>query len=67
MVEQGCKITFVITEFIHKREMSSMVVQESHDGSLIKLVSIPNGLGPNDDRSNLGELCFYIMHHTCHA
>ncbi|RDX78056.1 UDP-glycosyltransferase 83A1, partial [Mucuna pruriens] len=61
LVEHGCKITFVNTEFIQKRVMSSMAKEESLNESAIKLVSIPDGLGAEDDRSDVGELCVSIL------
>ncbi|KHN48820.1 UDP-glycosyltransferase 83A1 [Glycine soja] len=61
LVEHGCKITFVNTDFTHKRVMNSMAKQESHDESPMKLVSIPDGLGPDDDRSDVGELSVSIL------
>ncbi|ESW23307.1 hypothetical protein PHAVU_004G035800 [Phaseolus vulgaris] len=56
LVENGCKVIFVNTDFNHKRVVSSMVDQYNEESPL-KLVSIPDGLGPNDDRNNLGKLC----------
>ncbi|KHN25574.1 UDP-glycosyltransferase 83A1 [Glycine soja] len=53
LVGHGCKITFVNTDFTHKRVMSSMAKQESLHGSPMKLVSILDGLGPDDDRSDV--------------
>ena len=41
--------------------MNSMAKQESHDESPMKLVSIPDGLGPDDDRSDVGELSVSIL------
>ncbi|KAL2335448.1 hypothetical protein Fmac_016661 [Flemingia macrophylla] len=61
LVDHGCKITFVNTDFTHRRVMSSMVKQESLHDSPIKLVSIPDGLGPDDDRSDVGKLCDAIL------
>lgn len=58
LVEHGCKVIFVNTDFDHKRVVSSMGEQQhSLDESLLKLVSIPDGLGPNDDRNDQGKLC----------
>ncbi|RDX68479.1 UDP-glycosyltransferase 83A1, partial [Mucuna pruriens] len=59
LVENGCKVIFVNTEFDHKRVVSSMVEQQHSldDESLLKLVSIPDGLGPDDDRNDQGKLC----------
>ena len=61
LVEHGCKITFVNTDFTHKRVMSSMAKQESLHGSPMKLVSILDGLGPDDDRSDVGALSVSIL------
>ncbi|KAL2335445.1 hypothetical protein Fmac_016658 [Flemingia macrophylla] len=61
LVEQGCNVIFVNTEFNHKRVMSSMVEQQhSLDKSQIKLVSFPDGLGPDDDRNN-EKLCDAVL------
>ncbi|KAK7266558.1 hypothetical protein RIF29_19206 [Crotalaria pallida] len=58
LAEKGCNIIFVNTEFSHKRVVSSMAKQESisETSSSIKLVSIPDGLEPENDRSNFGDL-----------
>jgi len=62
MVEHGCKISFVNTDFSHKRVMSSVGKQESlEESATIKLVSIPDGLEADDDRSDLGKLCDSIV------
>ncbi|XP_061366530.1 UDP-glycosyltransferase 83A1-like [Gastrolobium bilobum] len=58
LVEHGCKVYFVNTDFNHKRVVSSMVEQqesldESH--SLLKLVSIPDGFRPEDDRTDFAK------------
>ncbi|KAL1291600.1 hypothetical protein AAHE18_20G211500 [Arachis hypogaea] len=59
LAENGCNIIFVNTEFIHKKVLSSMGNQEGrgvNGESRIKLVSIPDGLGPDADRNNLWEV-----------
>ncbi|CAJ1947100.1 unnamed protein product [Sphenostylis stenocarpa] len=62
MVEHGCKITFVNSDFTQKKVMSSVTKQESLEESpTIKLVSIPDGLGPDDDRRDLGKLCDTVL------
>lgn len=62
MVEHGCKITFVNTDFSQKRMMSYVGKQESLEESpTIKLVSIPDGLEADDDRSDLGKLCDSVL------
>nr|KYP41620.1 Cytokinin-O-glucosyltransferase 2 [Cajanus cajan] len=58
LVQHGCKVIFVNSDINHKRVVSSMVEQQhSIDESKIKLVSIPDGLGPDDDRHDWGKLC----------
>ena len=47
--------------FNHERVVSSIENQESINGSPIKLVSIPDGLGPEDVRSELRELCHTML------
>ena len=61
LVEQGCNIIFVNTDFNHERVVRTMLNQESLNGSPIKLASIPDGLGPEDDRNDFGELCVAML------
>ncbi|XP_061366528.1 UDP-glycosyltransferase 83A1-like [Gastrolobium bilobum] len=62
LVEHGRKVYFVNTDINHKRVVSSMVEQQnSLDESLLKLVSIPDGLRPEDDRTDHGKLCDSIL------
>lgn len=60
LVENGCKVIFVNTDFVHKRVVRSMVEQQDHSlddsSSLLKLVSIPDGLGLEDDSNNMSKL-----------
>ncbi|KAL0014735.1 hypothetical protein SO802_001804 [Lithocarpus litseifolius] len=53
-VKHGFKITFVNTDFNHNRVVGAL---DSLMDSNISLVSIPDGLGPEDDRNELGKLC----------
>lgn len=48
LANHGCKITFLITEFNQKRMKSEI----DHLGAQIKLVTLPHGLDPEDDRSD---------------
>jgi len=62
LVQNGCKVIFVNTEFNHRRVVSSMVDQQDSSSpdeqeSLLKLVSIPDGLGPDDDSNDHDKLC----------
>ncbi|MED6218428.1 hypothetical protein PIB30_026653 [Stylosanthes scabra] len=58
LVEYGCNVIFVNTESIHNKVITSMGNQEGGitGGSRIKLVSLPDGLGPHADRNNFKEL-----------
>ncbi|XLS76016.1 hypothetical protein HN51_032881 [Arachis hypogaea] len=60
LLDQGCDVIFVNSDFSHKRVVRSM---ENNKGSSspIKLVAIPDGLGPDHDRVNLGEVCDSIL------
>ncbi|KAM3701792.1 hypothetical protein ACJW30_05G201600 [Castanea mollissima] len=55
IVDHGIKVTFVNTEFIHAKVKASMVVK-SEEKSPIRLVSIPDGLEPGDDRKDFLKL-----------
>ncbi|TKY50186.1 UDP-glycosyltransferase 83A1 [Spatholobus suberectus] len=62
LVERGCKVIFVNSDFDHERVVGSLADQQhSLDESLLKLVSIPDGLGPDDDRKDLGKLCDALL------
>ncbi|KAL0014737.1 hypothetical protein SO802_001806 [Lithocarpus litseifolius] len=56
LVKYGFKINFVI---IHERVEGAL---DSLVDSNINLVSIPDGLGAEDDRNDLGKLCETILH-----
>jgi hypothetical protein len=51
IVGHGIKVTFVTTEFIHAKLTASMPVN-NEEKSPIRLVSIPDGLEPGDDRND---------------
>ncbi|KAG6509713.1 UDP-glycosyltransferase 83A1-like [Zingiber officinale] len=54
LVEHGFKVTFVNTEFNHKRLLAALSEESTVDQ--IALVSVPDGLGPGEDRNDLGRL-----------
>ncbi|OIT05832.1 PREDICTED: UDP-glycosyltransferase 83A1-like [Nicotiana attenuata] len=55
LVKEGCKITFVNSEFNHKRVIKAL--SENKDvQKKISLVSIPDGLGAEEDRTDLKKL-----------
>ena len=55
LAKQGFKITFVNTEYNHKRVLKALG-ENNYLGSEISLVSIPDGLEPWEDRNELGKL-----------
>ncbi|KAJ6827836.1 UDP-glycosyltransferase 83A1 [Iris pallida] len=52
LVDRGFKITFVNTEFTHKRLVAAALSKELEDADQIHLVTIPDGLGPGEDRND---------------
>ena len=65
LAKHGFRITFVNSDFNHNRIISSSNVPELDQamglGSQIDMVSIPDGLGPEDDRAELGPLYKAIL------
>ncbi|RYR60471.1 hypothetical protein Ahy_A04g017537 isoform A [Arachis hypogaea] len=61
LVQHGCKVTFVNTEFIHKRVLTAMNKNVNLEGSKVELASIPDGLGPEEDRNDLPALALAIL------
>ncbi|KAL5582180.1 hypothetical protein UlMin_014622 [Ulmus minor] len=58
LAHNGFKITFVNTDFIHKRVLEAMGGDDQMGlKNNIDLVSIPDGLGPEEDRNEFGPLC----------
>ncbi|XP_031268660.1 UDP-glycosyltransferase 83A1-like [Pistacia vera] len=58
LVKHGLRVTFVNTDHTHKRVINAL--QEKNyvgDDEEIRLVSIPDGLEPWEDRNDLGKLC----------
>ncbi|XP_029128064.1 UDP-glycosyltransferase 83A1-like [Cajanus cajan] len=52
LATRGCKITFLITEFNQKR----MKGEIEHLGEHMKFVTLPDGLDPEDDRSDQSKI-----------
>ncbi|GJU37001.1 UDP-glycosyltransferase 83A1 [Tanacetum coccineum] len=52
---KGLKVTFVNTEAAHKLIMSAWS-EKDDPNDLMQMVSIPDGMGPLDDRNDLGKL-----------
>ncbi|KAI3713135.1 hypothetical protein L1987_71707 [Smallanthus sonchifolius] len=61
LVEQGIRVTFVNTEVNHKLVTSNWLVKDGF-GGLMQMVSIPDGLEPWEDRSDLCKLTLSILH-----
>lgn len=60
IADHGIKVTFVNTEFIHARIVAG-IRDENGGESLIRLVSIPDGLDPGDDRKGVLKLTHSIL------
>ena len=60
IVGHGIKVTFVNTDFIHAKLTASMTVK-NEEKSPIRLVSIPDGLEPGDDRNDLTKLIESVL------
>ncbi|KAH7532719.1 UDP-glycosyltransferase 83A1 [Ziziphus jujuba] len=62
---QGFKVSFLNTDFNHERVLSAIALSDSGKSFIgsqnISLVSIPDGLGPEDDRTDMALLCEAIL------
>uniref|UniRef100_A0A0A0KUF9 UDP-glucosyltransferase n=1 Tax=Cucumis sativus TaxID=3659 RepID=A0A0A0KUF9_CUCSA len=56
LARHGFKITFVNTEYNHKRVVSALAETNHIGDGRVHLVSLPDGLEPGEDRNNLGKL-----------
>ncbi|CAA2997188.1 UDP-glycosyltransferase 83A1-like, partial [Olea europaea subsp. europaea] len=62
LVKHGIKVTFVNTEFNHRRVVKALSETENtQEKQCVKLVSIPDGLEPWEDRNELGKLSEAIL------
>ena len=61
LVKQGIKVTFVNTEVNHKLVTSNVPVDKDGFGDLMQMVSIPDGLEPWEDRSDICKLTLSIL------
>ncbi|KAG0492657.1 hypothetical protein HPP92_006055 [Vanilla planifolia] len=62
LLDRGFRVTFVVTEVQHGRLLATLV--KEHGGRLpagLRLASIPDGLGPGENRNDLGRLTEGIM------
>lgn len=56
LTKHGFKITFVNTDFNHKRVVDAFPNKVDGEGRPIHLVSIPDGMELGEDRNDLGKL-----------
>ncbi|KAK9116496.1 hypothetical protein Sjap_015443 [Stephania japonica] len=56
LVEYGFKVTFLNTEFNHKRVMAAMSSRGDDKGGKICMAAIPDGFGLEEDRNQHGKL-----------
>ncbi|ESW11485.1 hypothetical protein PHAVU_008G034000 [Phaseolus vulgaris] len=54
LAKHGCKVTFVHTEFSHKR--ANTAGGDNKEEAQVELVTLPDGLDPQDDRSDVAKL-----------
>ncbi|KAK7340624.1 hypothetical protein VNO77_21332 [Canavalia gladiata] len=60
LAKHGCNITFLNTEFNQERANKAGAGLEKLKESRIKFVTLPDGLGPEDDRSDRKKLTFSV-------
>ncbi|CAN6292581.1 unnamed protein product [Urochloa humidicola] len=56
LVEHGFEVVFVNTDFNHARILASMAGATTPAGGGIDMVSFPDGMGPDGDRTDIGKL-----------
>ncbi|CAJ1830897.1 unnamed protein product [Sphenostylis stenocarpa] len=56
LAKHGCKVTFVHTEFSYKR--ANTAGGDNMEEAQVELVTLPDGLDPQDDRSDVAKLLF---------
>ncbi|XP_054810438.1 UDP-glycosyltransferase 83A1-like [Prosopis cineraria] len=62
LAQNGLKITFVNSDFNHRRVVNAMKTEEERETKLpLELVSIPDGMGPEDDRNDMAKLSLAIL------
>lgn len=61
LAQNGLKITFVNSDYNHQRMVKAMNLDETDESLPFKLVSIPDGMGPEDDRNDIAKLCLAML------
>lgn len=59
LVKHGCRVTFVNTDCDHKRVVDALSEDNLEDR--IRLVSIPDGMDPSEDRTIMWRLCESVL------
>ncbi|KAH0985045.1 hypothetical protein GBA52_012222 [Prunus armeniaca] len=57
LVNHGFTVTFVNTDYNHKRVVNALAADESQLSDRIRLVSLPDGLEPWEARHEVGKFC----------
>nr|XP_043637191.1 UDP-glycosyltransferase 83A1-like [Erigeron canadensis] len=60
LVQQGVKVTFINTDFNHKLVTSNRLPKDGFSG-LLQMISVPDGLEPWDDRSDVWKFTTSIL------
>ena len=66
LVDRGFTVTFVNSEFNHSRVLAAMTDDTTRNGGLlgrIRLVEVPDGMEPGEDRNNLIRLTVLMAEH----
>uniref|UniRef100_J3N1R7 Glycosyltransferase n=1 Tax=Oryza brachyantha TaxID=4533 RepID=J3N1R7_ORYBR len=74
LADRGVAVTFVNTEFNHARVVAAMSsspvpsktefnTRNGSSGRMIRLVAVPDGMGPDEDRNNLVRLTMLMQEH----
>ncbi|XP_028769695.1 UDP-glycosyltransferase 83A1-like [Neltuma alba] len=61
LAQNGFKITFANSDYNHKRMLKAMNMEETEESLPFTLVSIPDGMGPEDDRNDVARLCLAML------
>jgi len=63
LVDRGFTVTFANSEFNHRRVVAAAAESSLLDRSRIRLVAVPDGMEPGEDRNNLVRLTLLMAEH----
>jgi len=66
LAKHGCNITFLNTDFNHKLPNAAGAGLDNPKGPQINFVTLPDGLGPEEDRNDPKKVIFSIKTHMPH-